>query len=181
MILDQLWPMALFGQISGKPSKNRKKPWKIVKFARLCSVFLAVAYPLWFHCGVDKASILDHFSGIAINILFSIAPILFRVFHSFLGFFILFWCFLANFHGLDHFLAKKGYGQTPQKEVSSCWTPSSCFGIPPLASFLANFHGLDPFLMVWTIFFGEIVMVYGLSHHWLKKWPGILHKFRKYS
>jgi hypothetical protein len=26
MILDQSWPMALFGQISGKPSKNRKKP-----------------------------------------------------------------------------------------------------------------------------------------------------------
>ena len=35
----------------------------------------------------------------------------------------------------------------------------------PLASFLANFQGLDPFLMVWTIFFGEIVMVYGLSYH----------------
>jgi len=43
----------------------------------LCSVFLPIAYPLWFHCGVDKASVLDHFSGIAINILFSIAPPLF--------------------------------------------------------------------------------------------------------
>ena len=65
---------------SQKTSKIEEKPSFFENSARLCSVFFAIADPLWIHCGVDKASILDLFSGIAINILFSIAPLFLGLF-----------------------------------------------------------------------------------------------------
>ena len=80
-----------------KTSKTEEKPSFFANSARLCSVFFAIAYPLWIHCGVDKASILDLFSGIAINILFSIAPLFWEVLAKFWD---LFW---PNLIGLAKF------------------------------------------------------------------------------
>jgi hypothetical protein len=82
--------------------------------ARLCSVFLAIAYPLWFHCRVDKASSLGLFSGIAINILFSIAPLFLGTFWPDLG---TFWPDLARFGQIWPDLARFGWFRPPPKEV----------------------------------------------------------------
>ena len=148
-----------------KTSKTEEKPSFFANSARLCSVFFAIAYPLWIHCGVDKASILDLFSGIAINILFSIAPPILGGFGQVLG------PFLAKFDRIGQvlgpFLAKldglAGY-RPPPKEVAKVRPPPQLLWQPFWPN-LMDFARIGWFGSI----FGEIVMVYGLINHLINK------------
>ena len=109
---------------------------------------MAIADPLRIHCGGDKASKNGLFSGLAINILFSIAPLfLGSKTPIFSGVPPYFWGLDPIFRGVPPYfwgLDPIFRGVPPKKEVSSTQrTPTAAFG---------DFLGLlGLFLDFWSI------------------------------